>query len=88
MAINIFNPFVFFLWVGVTGTMIEREMSVSRSIAYFLAIIITVAITDFIKLLLADKIRDYMKPKHFQWMRYIAGSGLILFGLAMFIRVV
>ncbi len=88
MAINIFNPFVFFLWIGVTGTMIEREMSINRSIAYFLAIIITVAITDFIKLLLANKIRDYMQPKHFQRMRYIAGSGLILFGLILFIRVV
>ena len=86
-AVNVFNPFVFFLWVAVTGNMIEQEMTVTASVTYFSAIIITVGLTDFIKLLFANKIRDYMQPKHFQWMRYIAGGGLVLFGLAMFVRV-
>jgi len=87
VAVNVFNPFVLFLWIAVTGNMIEREMNFSERTAYFLAILITVAITDFIKLLLAWKIREYMKPKHFQWLRYIAGTGLVVFGVVLIYRV-
>ncbi len=87
MAINTLNPFVLFLWIAVTGNMIEKNMNHTACIVHFLAIISTVAITDFIKLLLAHKIKAYMKPKHFQWMRYIAGGGILIFGLIMFIRV-
>jgi len=88
IAVNVFNPFVFFLWIAVTGNMIEREMVFHERLAYFLAIIITVGLTDFIKLLLAQKIRTYMQPKHFQWMRYIAGAGLVIFGIVLIGRVI
>jgi len=87
VAVNIFNPFVLFLWIAVTGNMIEREMDFSERTAYFLAILITVAVTDFIKLLLAWKIRTFMQPKHFQWLRYVAGTGLVIFGMALIYRV-
>jgi len=88
IAVNVFNPFVFFLWIAVTGNMIEREMIFQERLAYFLAIIITVGLTDFIKLLLAWKIRTYMKPQHFQGLRYVAGMGLIAFGIALMYRVI
>ena len=87
VAVNVFNPFVLFLWIAVTGNMIERGMELPERTTYFLAILFTVAITDFIKLLLAWKIRAYMQPKHFQWLRYVAGTGLMLFGVALIYRV-
>jgi len=87
VAVNIFNPFVLFLWIAVTGNMIERGMDFPERTGYFLAILITVGITDFIKLLLAWKIREYMQAKHFQWLRYIAGTGLMIFGIALVYRV-
>jgi len=87
VAVNIFNPFVFFLWIAVTGTMIERGMEFPERAGYFLAILTTVAITDFIKLLLAWKIRKFMQPKHFQWLRYVAGTGLMIFGIVLIYRV-
>ncbi len=86
VAVNIFNPFVLFLWIAVTGTMIERSMDFNERTAYFLAILITVALTDFIKLLLAWKIRTFMQPKHFQWLRYVSGVGLVVFGLVLMCR--
>jgi len=88
IAVNIFNPFVLFLWIAVTGNMVERGMDMTERTAYFLAILLTVALTDFIKLLLAWKIRTFMQPKHFQWLRYIAGSGLVIFGLVLMYRVI
>ena len=88
IAVNIFNPFVLFLWIAVTGNMVERSMDMTERTAYFLAILLTVALTDFIKLMLAWKIRTFMQPKHFQWLRYIAGSGLVIFGLVLMYRVV
>ncbi len=87
VAVNVFNPFVLFLWIAVVGNMIERNMDFPERTGYFLAILITVGLTDFIKLLLAWKIREYMQPKHFQWLRYVAGTGLMIFGIALIYRV-
>lgn len=87
VVVNIFNPFVFFLWIAVTGTMIERGMDFPERTGYFLAILMTVTVTDFIKLLLAWKIRNFMQPKHFQWLRYVAGAGLMIFGIVLIYRV-
>jgi len=87
VAVNLFNPFVLFLWIAVTGTMIERGMDFTERTAYFLAILLTVGLTDFIKLLLAWRIRTFMKPKHFQWLRYVAGMGIMIFGIVLMYRV-
>ena len=53
VAVNVFNPFVLVLWVAVTSNMIKKSMDFPERATFFLAIIITVGITDFIKLLLA-----------------------------------
>lgn len=86
IAVNLFNPFVLFLWIAVTGNMIEQGMGFSERTTYFLAILITVGLMDFIKLLLAWKIRTFMKPKHFQWLKYIAGTGIMIFGIVLMYR--
>ncbi|MEO1434648.1 MAG: LysE family transporter [Bacteroidota bacterium] len=87
VAINVFNPFVLFLWISVTGTMIERAMTFQQSATYFLCIIGTVAFTDILKTFLAESIRDKLELKHFTWIRRFAGFALICFGVYMWIRV-
>ncbi|MEM6725574.1 MAG: LysE family translocator [Bacteroidota bacterium] len=87
VAINVFNPFVLFLWISVTGTMIERDMSFPQSSLYFLCIIGTVALTDIIKTLLAQSIRDKLTIKHLTWIRKFAGLALVAFGVFMWYRV-
>ena len=83
ILINVFNPFVFVLWIAVTGNMVKQNMDFGERSTFFFGIIATVALTDFIKVLLAWKIRKFMQPKHFQWLRYVAGTALIVIGLFM-----
>lgn len=86
ITLNVSNPFVLFLWIGVTKKMMEAGLGLPDRITFVVALLATVAITDFAKLVLAKKIRQYMKEKHFNRLRKVAGIGLILFGIALMIR--
>ncbi len=86
ITLNISNPFVLFLWIGVTKKMMESGFGLPDRISFVIALLATVAITDFLKLVLAKKIRQFMKEKHFNWLRKAAGIGLVLFGIALMIR--
>ena len=87
MAINIFNPFVFILWTVISQDMIREGFSKNEKLLYFIAIIATVALTDFLKLVLAKSIRPYLKPVHMSRVSKIAGTGLVIFGLILVYRV-
>ncbi|MEM7102145.1 MAG: LysE family transporter [Bacteroidota bacterium] len=87
VAINTVNPFVFFLWIGVTTAMIDRDMSREQCLIYFCSIMFTVAFIDVLKTYLAKKIRDFLKVHHLVWVRRISGIGLIVFGVYIILRV-
>jgi len=86
VTLNVSNPFVLFLWIGVTKKVIQDGYDLSHRLSFVIALLAAVLITDFLKLVLAKKIRKYMKEKHFIWLRKTAGIGLILFGIALMIR--
>lgn len=86
ITINISNPFVLFLWIGVTKKMFEESMNLQWRISFVAALLATVLITDLIKLVLAKKIRNFMQPKHFKWLRRIAGVAFIVFGVILMLR--
>ena len=48
----------------------------------------TVILTDSLKVLLAKKIRRRMTPYHVLRMRQFSGAALVIFGIALIIRVV
>ncbi len=87
MAINIFNPFVLVLWTVISQEMISEGYDGNQRLFYFLAIIVTVGLTDFLKLVLAKSIRPYLKPVHMSRVRKVAGLGLALFGLVLMYKV-
>lgn len=87
IAINTVNPFVLFLWIGVTTAMIDRDMNREQCLIYFFSIMVTVAIIDVIKTWLAEMIRDFLKIHHLVWVRRISGLGLIGFGVYIILRV-
>ncbi len=86
--INGFNPFTVFFWLGVmTTVIINQGLGSSDAGLFFGGIIGTVVLTDMLKILMAKKIRSFLKPIHLIWVRKISGIALIIFGLVLFIRV-
>ncbi len=86
--INTVNPFTFFFWVGIAGHVVVADnLSQAQSFDYFAGILGTIITTDTLKVAMARRIRLWLSPKHLNWMRRIAGIGLILFGILLIARV-
>lgn len=87
--VNTVNPFTFFFWIGIASTVVvDGELNQREALFFFGGILGTIIVTDFIKVVLAKRIRRVMRPIHLIWLRRISGTALILFGVALLIRVV
>ncbi len=86
VMINVSNPFVLFLWIAVTKKMFQEDLEFPMRVTFIAALLFTVAATDLAKLVLAKRIRNFMKPHHFTWMRRIAGAALVIFGILLMVR--
>jgi threonine/homoserine/homoserine lactone efflux protein len=87
--INTINPFTIFFWMGLMSTVaIKDHFSTYDAQLFFGAILATLVITDALKVGLAKWIRHVLKVKHIIWLRRITGIALIVFGVALLIRVV
>lgn len=86
--INTVNPFTVLFWVGIASTIIVKNaLSVQESSLFFGGIMITIIITDFLKVFLAKRIRKFLEVKHVLWLRRISGAALIAFGVVLIGRV-
>lgn len=86
--INTVNPFTFFFWIGISGVMIiEEKLSSNEAFQFFAAILSTIILTDFAKVVLAKRISHRFRPVHFLWLRRLSGAALVIFGLVMLIKV-
>lgn len=80
--VNTVNPFTFIFWLGIMSTnVIGRNLSVEDSIHFLSAILISIVLSDCIKVLLADWIRTRMNQFYFNLVTKIAGIGLFVIGL-------
>lgn len=87
-AINTFNPFTFFFWISVmTGIVLAKDLDQSDATLFFTGILGTIILTDLTKVILAKRIRRFLKWKHLVWLRRIAGIALLLFGVVLLGRV-
>ena len=85
LLINGINPFTVFFWVGIAT--ISGSHDPQDAYLYFGGILFTIVVTDMIKILLAKRIRQRLKPMHVLGIRRITGIALIIFGVVLFIRV-
>jgi len=86
--INTVNPFTFFFWIGVASTVVvDGDLTQQEAIYFFSGILGTIIITDFIKALLAKRIRRVLRPVHLMWLRRISGGALIVFAVVLLVRV-
>ncbi len=87
ILINVVNPFVLLLWIGVTSSMIDRSLSFNQMVLFFCSILGTYALFDLAKSLTANQIRSHLTTNQLLWMRRIAGMGILVSGVYLFIRV-
>jgi threonine/homoserine/homoserine lactone efflux protein len=87
--INTVNPFTFFFWIGVASTVVvDGELNQREALLFFSGILSTIILTDFLKAVLAKRIRRVMRPVHLMWLRRISGAALILFAIILIARVI
>lgn len=87
-AINSFNPFTVTFWSVFSLTQVhERGLGEPEALAVYAGILLTIIITDTIKVLAARKLREVLQPGVILWVQRAGGVALGLFGVVLGLRV-
>ncbi|MEM9933907.1 MAG: LysE family transporter [Bacteroidota bacterium] len=81
--VNFLNPFVFLVWIGITGMASAKYGLGEGFIIYLAGTLSGIFLTDTLKALFADKIKDFFKPQSLIWVFRVIGLGLIGFGIRL-----
>jgi threonine/homoserine/homoserine lactone efflux protein len=82
--VNTVNPFTFIFWLGVISTkVIGFNMNDTQAFVFISAIMLTIIITDTIKVLGAKAIRGRLESDHLQRISRVAGAALVVFGIVL-----
>jgi threonine/homoserine/homoserine lactone efflux protein len=82
--LNLFNPAVFFFWLGVVGLVsVKENYTRLHEISFFLSTLFTVFATDLLKSFVANRIKNILKPNVMLWINRFIGITLVAFGLNM-----
>jgi len=82
--VNTVNPFTFIFWLGVISTkVIGINMNDTQAFVFISAIMLTIIITDTIKVLGAKAIRGRLESDHIQIISRVAGAALVVFGIVL-----
>jgi threonine/homoserine/homoserine lactone efflux protein len=85
---NLFNPFVLFLWIGaVTLASKNLDNDKWKIIAFFIATLATVLGTDILKALASHKIKGYLNVTVIHKVNILAGIILLVSGVILIARV-
>lgn len=86
--INTVNPFTIIFWITVMTTVVlHNNYSPGQAFVFFSSLLGTIVFTDSLKIFLAKKIRHKLRPVHLLWVRRVAGTMLVIFGLVLAVRV-
>jgi len=87
-GLNISNPFIWIFWISVMSLVTSNYVNDQKSIfLFFTGALGTTLSMDLLKSYLANKIKRLIKPRTMMWLNRIVGFMLILFGIALIIRV-
>jgi len=82
--INTINPFTIAFWTSlIAAVVLKQNLTKVESYLFLGAILGTIISMDSLKVILAKKIRPYMKPHYIQRVRQVAGFALVVFGIVM-----
>ncbi len=86
-AVNTFNPFTPVFWLGLVSTyVIGKGINVTEAYLLFGSILGVIILSDSAKVFLAQYISRKLNERHLHYISVISGSFLIIFGLAMVLR--
>ena len=87
--VNTINPFTFIFWLGfITSFLITRRLDGFDSGLLLGSILLTIIITDSLKVILAKLIRKKLNEGLLSTINKIAGIAVSIFGLVIFYRCV
>ena len=85
--VNTVNPFTFVFWpVTITTFVASRQLNTLETYLFVGSIILTIMVTDSLKVLLAKLIRSKITEYRLSLLNKIAGIALIIFGLILLVR--
>ncbi len=85
--LNFTNPFVWLFWILWVTTITSNYQGETDSVILLFSITLPVILaTDMLKCFGAYKIKRYVTPRFIQWINWVAGSGLMVFGIFLLIR--
>lgn len=85
--LNVANPFIWIFWMGTMIAVTANYQKDENAILLMFAItLLTVFISDTLKAYLAGKLKPLITEKLLLWINYVAGVGLVLFGISLIIR--
>jgi threonine/homoserine/homoserine lactone efflux protein len=86
--VNSVNPFTVFFWSSLMGTYLAKSnFSGQDAMIVFGGVVGTIVVTDTLKVVLAKKIRRFLRPVHLIWLRRSSGLALIGFAVLLLVRV-
>ena len=87
--VNTINPFTFIFWMGfITSFIISRQLDSKNSYLLLGSILITIVVTDSLKVVLAKMIRNKLNAPLLSKINKVAGLVVAPFGLVIFYRCV
>jgi threonine/homoserine/homoserine lactone efflux protein len=81
--INTINPFTVFFWLSMSAEVLSNTFKTGQALVFFSGILGMVIFTDFLKVILAKKIRHFLTPQHILYFRKIVGIVMIVGGIAL-----
>ncbi|MCB9032907.1 MAG: LysE family transporter [Chitinophagales bacterium] len=87
ISINIFNPFVFVLWLSIYGMLLALNYTLLEKVAFYFAMLLTVALLDLFKIQLANILIKQLTTNKLVLVKKVAAVILILFGIVLIARV-
>ena len=85
--LNFTNPFVWLFWILWVATITSNYKGEPYSvIILFSTTLLVILSTDLLKCFGAYKIKKYVTPNFIQWINWIAGVSLVVFGLFLLVR--
>lgn len=85
---NLFNPFVIFLWIGAISLATTKfNNDVPTILAFFITTLTTILTTDIGKTLASHKIKGYLNEMWIHRVNQLAGIIMMISGLVLIVRV-
>ncbi len=86
--LNIANPLLWFFWLSLmVGISSNYAGKTSAIISFFSGALLTIFGTDTAKVLIAQRLRQFITHHVISWINRIVGSVLVIFGIVLIVRV-